>query len=335
MKQNNKRLLAVSIVTLALSACSMTPDKVVFVTKTSLSVLEVDDTPPSINVAYDRVEGIYGPSYEGGEVPSVIASINSDGSIFNPEVKQVYATGNAAKILTNQDKEETILSGKKRLMFFGTSTNSGLKVGFSPESGLPVSFNFGYKRKELSVIPLGKTDESKEIYPSVIAVVHTNAEGETKNAVSLGNTQYFATGIAAEGLASNEYIKSYLQFELESSIVPVKDIYDQQRNMAAKVLVVYSKIIDKHKIEVWKQANALGLLLPPEEDETPALNNLLNEIELVIAPESGDVLDAERLGKKDNLYASHILMGNTQDRARSELLSVHLSTLSKFDKKGE
>ena len=56
-----------------LAGCATGPDRVVFVTKTSLSVLDYDTAPPGVGIAYDRVEGYFGPSYASGAVPPVIS----------------------------------------------------------------------------------------------------------------------------------------------------------------------------------------------------------------------------------------------------------------------
>ena len=45
---------------LLLTGCASRLDTVVFVTKTSLGV-DVEQTPPTASIAYDRVEGYFGP----------------------------------------------------------------------------------------------------------------------------------------------------------------------------------------------------------------------------------------------------------------------------------
>ena len=87
------------------------------------------------------------------------------------------------------------------MVFFGTATTVGLKVGFD-ETGAPDSVLFGYKRKELSVIPLG-SDGNKLVYPSVLASLDTAAETGTLKGTGLTVAQFFATGRPAELLAAN------------------------------------------------------------------------------------------------------------------------------------
>lgn len=207
------------------------PDTVLFVTKTSISVLDADTTPPEVSIAYNRTEGYIGPRYESGAVPPVYGSIESDAAIINPKVRQLYATGDAAQIITNGEVSECYneLEGDPKLIFFGTTTNTGLKITFGATGAangiaLPNSFNFGFRRKEFSLIPLGRTvrltgenctpdPDQREIhrYPSVIAAIDTTGRiGDTSNLgqpgqpaaeVGLQTAQFIATGAAARNLA--------------------------------------------------------------------------------------------------------------------------------------
>ncbi|MEJ0028756.1 MAG: hypothetical protein WDN01_22240 [Rhizomicrobium sp.] len=191
---------------LALSACASPQDTVVFVTNTSLGV-NVENQPPSASVAYDRTEGYVGPRTANGGLPPVVASLQTGGDVFDPKVRQTYATGAAAEIAADpgsgahgpSDLEGP--SADNRMAFFGTSTTIGLKVGFDT-SAVPNSLVFGFKRKELSIIPLG-TDGTKRVYPSVLASVDTTVAATTLKGTGLTIAQYFATGLAAESLARN------------------------------------------------------------------------------------------------------------------------------------
>jgi len=197
---------------LALTGCTTT-NEVLFVTKTSLGI-DFDAKPATASIGYDRIEGYIAPRYANGEIPPVVASIKSDGGIFNPRISQVYATGDAAVIAVsadqskNEKKPEKKLQGDKELMFFGTNTSTGLKVGFT--SYVPDSFVFGFKRKEYSFIPLGKAVDKAgkdyDVYPSVLASIDTAANVSTTGEIdktSLSNSQFFATGQAARKLAAN------------------------------------------------------------------------------------------------------------------------------------
>ena len=129
-----KRLqgLLVLLIALVLTACASGPNTVVFVTKTSLGV-DVEQTPPTASIAYDRVEGYFGPRYDTGAVPPVVASFTTNGQLLNRDVQQVYATGDAARLLANpaaQVLADPALTGSVKPMFFGTSTTLGVKIGY-------------------------------------------------------------------------------------------------------------------------------------------------------------------------------------------------------------
>src|SRR5258706_5876247 len=175
---------AVSVIAaVSLSGCGTDP-VVVFVTKTSIGI-DADSTASTAAIAYERIDGYYAPRYPDGEVPPVVSSIQTDLSIFAPQVSQTYATGNAALILAAKKgtqvatcpKPKMIINTKdksqdKKRMFFGTATTLGFKVSFSA-AGSPDAIVLGFKRKEASVIPVGiKTDSDgveTSTYPSVLA----------------------------------------------------------------------------------------------------------------------------------------------------------------------
>lgn len=200
-----------------LAGCATGVDRAVFVTKTSVSILDVDSTPPGVSIAYDRVEGFIGPAFESGGAPPAIAIIKSDGTVFEPKMRQLYATGNAARVVAGVDPKpnEDKLVGTPKLMLFGTNTNIGLKVGIDATTGgfsIPNNFVFGFRRKEFSMLPLGTTktagtQDDIHTYPSVLASIDNTVDTKvdsTGKSPSGGMTtvQYFATGAAATALAN-------------------------------------------------------------------------------------------------------------------------------------
>lgn len=206
----NLAALALTVgVTLLLAGCA-NDRHVLFVTKTSIGI-DFDSKPAAASLAYDRVEGYIAPRYSNGEIPPVVASVKSDGTIFNPKIRQIYATGDAAEIVlkgAGSGTQAKPLEGNKELMFFGTTTTTGLKVGFA--SGLlPDSFIFGFKRKEFSYIPLGTVGAGAtayDVYPSILATIDTQANVGKGREAELSNAQFFATGNAARLLAANKEI---------------------------------------------------------------------------------------------------------------------------------
>jgi hypothetical protein len=306
-------------------------DSVLFVTKTSIG-LDFDTKPPAANIAYDRVEGYIGPRYDNGAVPPVLARIHSDAAVFNAKVRQIYATGPAAqRILAtpNECRQKTDtcppvthkLTGGKRLMFFGTTTSTGLKVTFSPEYQYPDSFHLGYKRKEFSFIPIGhdeKTDEDK--YPSVLAAVNTKGsasidKGQPSARLLAG--QFFATGAAAEQLAQKADIQRFFKEEMEDMFQSYRDSKAAQEHQAKRVLLCYFTKLksDDNRVSAWEDANKKHLFWEPKRLEQ--LRTLLQESET--APSTS----AEKMAEANQLYAADIAIVSGDDPERLELLSQH------------
>lgn len=228
-------------------------DSVLFVTKTSLGI-DVDSKPPSASIAYDRVEGFLGPRYDNGGVPPVVGRLQTDGAVFNPRVRQLYATGSAAALVADQNASAgpTELKGKKMFMFFGTTTSTGLKVTFMGQ--YPDSFHIGYRRKEFSFIPLGHTKNSAgedvDIYPSVLATldnrlqVGTNPVSGPTSGLQVG--QLFATGVAADEYARSDVVRQLFQDEVTAAIEglrsDIRDIRTQDRAFSGKAATLIDRV---------------------------------------------------------------------------------------------
>lgn len=238
MKNVVLSLLAVT----TLAACA-NPDTAIFVTSTSLGI-NADSKPPTAAVAYERQEGFIGPRFENGGAPPVVASMETAGNIFAPQIRQTYATGAAAINATGgKVKDETsTLEGPRKLMFFGTGTTLGFKVGFGPE-GVPDSLVLGYKRKEISVIPLGITkvegQPDKAVYPSVLASIDTTSTMTGMKDTGLANKQFFATGQAADALAKNPLIQNAFKEKAAATLL-LDDLTPEQKN---KVLLLQSAAV--------------------------------------------------------------------------------------------
>ena len=307
-------------------------DSVLFVTKTSIG-LDFDTKPPAASMAYDRVEGYLGPRYDNGAVPPVLARIHSDAAIFDAKVRQIYATGGAAQRILFSPEEcrqnadicppvTSKLTGGKRLMFFGTTTSTGLeKLTFSPEYQYPDSFHLGYKRKEFSFIPIGhdeKTDEDK--YPSVLAAVNTNAAAsidKTQPAAGLLTGQFFATGAAAEQLAQNSDIQQYFKEEATDVFKSYRSSKAAQEHQAKRVLLCYFTKLksDDHRVSAWEDASEKHLFWEPKRFEQ--LKNLLTESKTT--PSTA----AEKMAEANQLYADDIAIVSGDEPERLNRLSQH------------
>jgi hypothetical protein len=209
-------------------------DNVLFVTTTTIGI-DADSRPPHATIGYDRYEGYIGPAYGTGAIPPVFAKIESDLAIFQPKIRQLYATGEAARLVTQQETPEPpqpdadMFADTSNVMLFGTGANIGLRVTFA--GNVPESLSLGYKRKEFSFIPLGTTDHPTALdpkdpskkrqvhtYGSVLAAMDMNVHTESFSTAGLGVTQFFATGDAAKNLAARDSIRQRFALEAEESI---------------------------------------------------------------------------------------------------------------------
>jgi hypothetical protein len=187
-------------------------DRVLFVTSSSLGI-NVDSKPAAASLAYDRTEGFIGPRYDNGGMPEVVAMIDSDGGLFEPEVRQIYATGAAATTAVGGNASgPTTLTGGRKMAFFGTSTTTGFKIGFGEAAPIPDSFLFGFRRKEVSLIPLATTgtgNAQSDVYASVLGSYDSGVAATGKpNDSKFRMKQFFATGQAAELLAKRGEVRS-------------------------------------------------------------------------------------------------------------------------------
>lgn len=311
-----KILIAVGMAVLVVGCAS--PDKAIFVTSTSLSLLEGDTKPAGMSVAYKRVEGYLGPNNADGTAPPVIASIQSDGKLWGPKIRQLYATGAAAKSASSGDvcKPNKTANGKDReLMFFGTSTNVGLSVGTT--SSVPDSFAFGYKRKEFSLIPLVKIDSTENyVYPSVLASIDTTGElgDSTSNVdVALSTNQLFATGEAACELAKELHQEFVDRVRLS--------VDDQQRVMAARALNCYAGVRLRDRVAVWRDANFNDLYHEDEDERGAALFTL--EGAYAESVSGGAITDADKLFRADKAYTASVFITSPGNSERLARLTEH------------
>ena len=218
------KVILVAVGCAALSACA--PDHVIFVTDTSLGINVETKPSPTASVAFDRTEGYIGPSYANGALPPVIASFHVDGeSLLSPYVKQVYATGPAAVIVSGgDDKSPPTLTGAKRWAFVGTTTSVGFKIGFDSTTATPPppiqdTFLFGYRRQEFSFLPLGTDKDGVDVYPSVIASANSTAgAGGGPAGSTFHHSQFIATGRAADWLAKNPEVVAAFGNEAGTSV---------------------------------------------------------------------------------------------------------------------
>lgn len=308
-----------------MAGCSSV-DEAVFVTKTSISVIDVDSTPSEVSFAYNRTEGFIGPNYENGSVPSLVGSFRSDGNIFNPKIKQVYATGEAANLVVDtsappytpgaQDKHKTQGKNDKKALFFGTSTSLGFKLGV--QSTNP-TFVLGYRRKEASYIPLRKNSDGEDIYSSVLASIDTSIS-KSKDGGEFTNGQYFATGIAAKKLASDNIVQNAFRERAKSAL----EQYDEEnRRQSAALSKLSSCALKMTKAANWKSIVDSG--------STAGLFKNANEVEDELR-NYASTKNAENLLTLIKVYIDELTVGKNANSSDHSLLmekhSIHACKLA-------
>jgi hypothetical protein len=285
----------VSIAGLALSLAGCATQDVVFVTKTSVGI---DLDSQSASVAYDRTEGYLAPRYANRQAEPVFASVATDGKLLGRNVKQVYATGQAARIVSGASQPQQpapapaqpatqqaifrnasletatgaqrrpreapaaadALAAAKKTMFFGTGSVIGFKLGFGASSAVD-TFTFGFKRKEVSIIP---HDEQDGELPSVMASLDTSTEAAAGSDSKFTVKQFFATGTAAESLASDGQIRTQFQDEAKTQLAQYRENEHYQRGDALVSLACLSEIDDEQAKQVWQNVKDLELFSKAE-----------------------------------------------------------------------
>jgi hypothetical protein len=229
---------------------------VLFVTSTQIGI-DGDGKTQTANIGYERYEGVLGPAYENGAAPPVYARLDSNLSLFDPKIAQLYATGEAARLVTDSASTKPSskpLTGERRLMFFGTTTNFGLKTSFTPEG--TASINLGYKRQEFSLIPIGKESQSsgtrtgeEDVYASVLGAFFLNTKLSDFLGQKAGTSQFFATGIAAENLAHDGGIKEQFIARAKESLAAIDPTNDP--SIVGLEACLSSGKTDQTKINGW------------------------------------------------------------------------------------
>lgn len=371
------RMMCLCICGATVSGCSTSA---YFVTKTSLAIVDVDSAPAGASIAYDRVEGFFAPLNDNGTLPPVVARIETDGGLLNTKVRQIYATGDAARMITagkvaGQEKGDeqggeshqkvqpalftnesqnaggqpaplarglvsTTNRKRRAVAFFGTSTTTGLKVGFSP-SGVPNGFLLGFRRKELSVLPeLYKGPDGNFVYPQLLAALDTDAKVAPNDGTRLGICQSFATGEAAVELAR---AANNREASLSCGNASAADLFGnfyrsaaQQTETSRSALACYSGVRDADRRFIWEDAARLGLLTSVVDSDVAEANAAALDALVAADAEADRLTDAQARSdskrKQDARYAALLTAdpgGAMQDgklagnSTRERLLEIH------------
>lgn len=327
----NPTPIIIALAILTLGGCASPRDNAIFATRTSLSVIDAESTPASVSIAYDRAEGYMGPRLPDGSVYPVFGLLETDGGILFRYVRQTYAGGCAAQLVTLPAGSPVLscpppvapapgASDDRPVLFFATSTTLGLKLAFQSAAGasvpVPESFTFGYKRKEASIIPV---DAQRK--PSVLASVDTrggaaeDSGGKAATTSSLTGpgplqlTQFFATGLAAENLARDPDVVSILRERAASALTQVQAYRlneAAQGRIALDTVACLARVPDPSLGQVWNNAEALGIFT----DRGPAVWPQLRA--------AGTSAAAQR-----KVYTGHMAVLVADSKDYTQLLDLH------------
>jgi hypothetical protein len=90
-----------------LCGCGIGYNRMLFATKTNVG-FEIDSKPPTLQLAINRLEGVFAPQFEGGKKLPVMSSFKfSTKNAFSPSVGSAFATGDAAVVLASLYAAET------------------------------------------------------------------------------------------------------------------------------------------------------------------------------------------------------------------------------------
>jgi hypothetical protein len=315
------QVLSLAAMVLAVAGCAG-PSNFVAFTKTSLGI-DVETAQASASIAYDRVEGYSTPRFGDEAAPPIYASFDSDGGLFTRNIKQTYATGKAARLLAGApaETEKTIKKtayalvaytpeelpaashvapGNEvapKVMFFGTGTVAGLKLGFG--TAALDSFTFGFKRKEMSIIP--KNNATGDL-PSVLALLDSNVKAQNSpQDTGFGIRQYFATGDAADALAGSQEIKGVFRARADSMLTAYRDNQRLQNEAALVSLVCLAKLPDSALPDIWVNLSELNLF-----DKTATAK-----------------MAAASAHEARALYAAQITLIDHRDESNTKLMAAH------------
>lgn len=285
------------VLAVLLAACASPRDSAIFVTKTSMSIADIDTTPASISIGYDRVEGYAGPRFADGTAYPVASMIETNGQIADRSVRQVFVGGHAALIATRgaagqaaaraasvaasappvaasavppaRASSDAGAEDRRRTLIFATGTTTGLKLAFTEGSVAPTSLTIGYRRKEAAMVPVDQAHQNTSVLGSLsnavgVALAASAPASSPTSAVKVdfGIQQFFATGEAAENLAARPSIQDRFKDAAEAAAGNVQKYLESeavQRRLIMKIVLCVDRIDDARLERVWTNVEDLPL----------------------------------------------------------------------------
>lgn len=118
---------------------------------------------------------------------------------------------------------DTMDTTKKQPYYFGTNSSFGVAINYTP-SGVPRSINVGLKRQELALVPIlapAENDTNGLIHaPSLLSISGVGASVGATRSSSSRVSSVFATGAAADAIATQPYINQTFGGEVRDIRTP-------------------------------------------------------------------------------------------------------------------
>lgn len=116
--------------------CKVGYDSLLFATKTNVG-LDVDMKPPTLELSISRVEGVFAPTYEGGQTPPVAASFRyRQSGPFTTALASTFLAGDAAMVFSGlYDGDDVMPTGNDLSLESGTyqHLDAAIKLDTLPE----------------------------------------------------------------------------------------------------------------------------------------------------------------------------------------------------------
>ena len=282
----------------------------VFATSTNIGI-DADATAGKVVIGYDRTEGFIGPAYpQAGTAPPVVGFIDSNQNVFDPKVRQLYATGEAAELVTRRltppDPVPLDSTGSSKTMVFGTTTSIALRVGFGPAAPLPDSISLGYKRREASVIPVLEAAPGvpARYAPTLASIDMGTTTSKGLPSTTLGVRQFFATGNAARNLAARQDIRDIFHHEAKKALTAG----EEERNKLTSSVDRAVRCVQARE----------GALVPPAPDRWSRVVSALIDAGFIKETDRADYQGAQVKTTADVQALLRLNLGTSEETAKFE-----------------
>ena len=259
-------------------------------TSVGLDVSGTSKMPDKISFAYDRAEVVIVPDDSSGRPHSVFASLDSEWTWLDGfYVSQVFATGEAAKIVTTEGAavETTEAKGAKpgkaaesktttappggnepadskgsgMPLLFVTGTKLGIAIEIGQTTSAPMSLLVGYRRAEMTLMPdaAGKNDIESVFADMTIDSrdITTTTRPELPTFGGVRIKQRIATGEAAKNAARHSEMRDKLRAAVYGYAVEEFGKERDRTDRKGAILLRFGRLDDAKKKAYVQALNAL------------------------------------------------------------------------------